>query len=43
MGKVKIEYLAIIHGGSVEEPSQIVRRIRGKNPPIYKTEGCNRL
>ena len=43
MGKVKIEYLAIMHGGdSIEKPSQIVRRERGKNPTVYKTEGCNR-
>ena len=40
---VNIEYLAIIHGGdTIEDPSQIVRRVRCEDPPIYKTEGCNR-
>ena len=43
MGKVKIEYLAIMHGGdTIENPSQIVRFTECDDLKIFKTEGCNR-
>ena len=44
MAEVKIEYLAIMHiGDKPDNPSQIVRRTICDDPPIYKTEGCNRI
>ena len=44
MSGISEEYLAIMHmGDTVESPSQIVRRTRCEDPPIYKTEGCNKL
>ena len=43
MSKIKEEYLAIMHiGDTADNPSQIVRRTRCEDPPIYKTEGCNK-
>ena len=43
MDKLKIQYLAIMHiGDSLDNPSQIVRKTTCDDPPIFKTEGCNR-
>ena len=43
MSEIKEEYLAIMHiGDTADNPSQIVRRTRCEDPPIYKTEGCNK-
>ena len=43
MDKLKIQYLAIMHiGDSLDNPSQIVRKTTCDDPPIFKTESCNR-
>ena len=44
MAEVKIEYLAIMHmGDTPDNPSQIIRKTECEDPPIFKTEGCNRI
>ncbi len=44
MGTTTIEYLAIMHmGDTPDNPSQIIRKTECEDPPIFKTEGCNRI
>ena len=43
MNNVKVKYLAVMHiGDTIDNPSQIIRLTECENPPIFKTEGCNR-
>ncbi len=44
MGITTIQYLAIMHmGDTPDNPSQIIRKTECEDPPIFKTEGCNRI